>query len=344
MGKSRRSKTAILVEEFADKIKTGAMTPGNDFFTMKALMARYRISIGTANKVLQELQALGLLEVQRGRKSKIANLLAQPPVLAKPVGVIAPVNEPFHQARWRDAILQEVQRRLFLHGNRSLLLPDDFDLRQAESNYSGFIYATERVNMERWQNLLTAQIPCARISFDRPYFNTVFSDYRPALDRLILHMAAARCKRTIYLAPSEEECARIESKLQLHGRATEIMNEYGIRQENRTRLVMIPNLYGDTTRLEEEIGKAGGKLALTLSCSAYIPMILRIMENHGRRIHVDYELYSFSFIENEIALGSRLDLKYPVMAGKLVDMFYRQCLSGEPQLGEILVADFIPDN
>lgn len=343
MEKTRKSKRNAVLHDLTDKIKKGIYPPGSEFPTMEELMLHYKISIGTVGKVMHDLKHLGLIDAAKGRKSRIplAGKIV-PPKLTKPIGVISPASEPFRLSRWRDVVLQLLQREILKDGNQSLWLPEDFDADQIGDHYAGIIYSGEVIPGAQWQRLMDLRIPCARMSFERPYQNTVFIDYRPAMDQVILHMARSKCQRAIFLTSSELESRGACRWFQTHARFIEALEAYGI--DDQSHLVVIPNKNLGTDELLTEIRKQESKAAFVTTCSAYTPLILQLTDKCGMEMHRDFEIYSFSFIENEICVGNNIDLKYESITEKMLDMFYRQYTTGEEQVGEIIFAEFIPGN
>lgn len=343
MEKPRKSKRNAVLHDLTDKIRKGVYPPGSEFPTMEDLMLHYKISIGTVGKVIHDLKQLGLIDAAKGRKSRIP-LVGKivPPKLTKPIGVISPASEPFRLSRWRDVVLQLLQREILEDGNQSLWLPEDFDIDQVHDHYAGIIYSGELIPEAQWQRLMDLKIPCARMSFERPYPNTVFIDYRPAMDQIILHMTQNQCRRVIFLASSDVESRGARAWFQKHARFMEALEAYGI--EEQSHLEVIPNKNIGTDELFTEITRHKSKVAFITTCSAYTPLIMQLTDKCGMEIHRDFEIYSFSFIENEICIGNNIDLKYTVITEKMMDMFYRQYTTGEQQIGEIIFAEFIPDN
>lgn len=56
-----------LVDEFAQQIRSGALSPGTQLPTLRALMTSQRIALATALRVYNELEASGLVVGETGR-------------------------------------------------------------------------------------------------------------------------------------------------------------------------------------------------------------------------------------------------------------------------------------
>ncbi len=336
------TKTVLIHNELAQKIREGEYNAGSDFFTTDELMLRYKISSGSAVKILQTLRDAGLLEMVRGHRSKIAAIeqLHTYPVLKKPIGITGPINGPFRMARWRDHMLFEIQRKLLKLGNQPLWLSEHFSLDGIQNQCAGVIYSGELVPEEQWNYLMQNNIPCARISFERPYLNTVFNDFRVAMDQLALHMFRSHCRKLLYVASSEQEEAKVK-KWMTRIRLDELMAAYGLSHEESISLVVMPDIPGSLEKLKTTILGTPHKIALLTCASTCNKLLFHILEECGRKMGADYEIYAMSALSDEIVFGHWIDMKCEEMEQKLIDMFFRQCQTSMPQVGEIVYPQFI---
>ncbi len=345
MNTRKRSKCVVLVEALAQEIAAGILPPGSDFYTMEGLMRKYKISIVTANKVLRELKELGLLEVQKGRRSRVPAAGKPRPVkLSKPIGIINPGGEFFRQCRWRNALLQDIQQRIIAHGNQALWLPEDFDAAAIKERCAGLIYSNEQISEAAWRMALASGIPCVRLSFEMAGVNSVFIDYRPALDQISLHIAGANCRRVAFLAHDRESVLQATAWIQRRTQLLDTLREYGIGASECHYLTAMPCRGIKPEEWQPEPGRGDDKIAFIGFCGGSSGHIVQCMSRSGRQLHCDYEIYSLAFVDKEILIGFNTDMKYLLAAERMVDMLYRQCTTGRPQVGEAILAEFVTGN
>ena len=342
MTKHKLCKSAVLASMYEEKLKQGFFPPGSDFPTMQNLMREHNISIVTANKILKALNTRGLIDVCRGRKTKIPFRGTTFPLLSKPIGIVNPMPRPKRLAKWRHQLLQDIQRLILAQGNRCLWLPADFTLNTVIDRCAGLIYSSELIPPEQWDALLQSGIPCAKISFDRPHPNSVFIDYRPAIDRVFMHIVSSGCKNIVFLYPSEQECAGGKIWYQQNMRFLDTLKPYGITEEHIYYAVVTPeDIYKEDELIEIADGITG-KTAMIGTCCNYNQLSNKVMGELGREIHKDYEIYALSFVGETMKSGNNVDIKCSLIAEKMIDMFYQNCITGAIQAGRTLQAEFIP--
>ncbi|MGE4564961.1 MAG: GntR family transcriptional regulator [Victivallaceae bacterium] len=342
MTKHKLCKSAVLTDMLEEKIIRGVFPPGSDFPTMDMLMREHNISIVTANKILKELNTRGLIDVRRGRKTKIPFRGTVFPQLSKPIGIVNPMPQPYRLAKWRDELLQEIQRMILAHGNRSLWLPADFALDNVIDRCSGLIYSSEQIPPEQWDVLLKSETPCARITFERPHPNCIFIDYRPAIDQVLMHVVSSGCENIIFLYSSEEECSGGKIWYKENMRFLDTLEPYCINETRIHYLVINPEDFGSEAEFTEIMRGITGKTAILGTCCNYNPMVINAMTALNREIHKDYEIYALSFVGAPMPSVNNVDIRYSLIAEKMIDMFYENCITRTIQSGRTLQAEFIP--
>ncbi len=343
MEKLRRTKKVILVEEFAEKIKNGGLAPGSIFPNIDELMLRHKISSGTAGKVINCLGKLGLLEISRGRRTKVKLVLPKGdrPVLDKPIALLSPSMEFFRHSRWREWTLHYLQRSLLDHGNRALWLADIHDCKHAAEAYSGFIVIGEFIPENLWQKLRELNLPCVRLSFERPYPDAVFSDYRPVMDRIALFLAERECKKLLFVFTSQTEARLSYAWYRNHGFFF-TAGHYGITEQDCHNVVVSPDDSALGEVLRTALLNASEKVAIITATAVYNQHLATIISDFGRRPKVDFEQITLSHVPREVSMGSYVDIKCELIVDKLIDLFYRRCAESKPQIAEIVYPEFIP--
>lgn len=343
MIKTRKSKKAIIQDDLTKKIKGGIFAPGTDFPTIAELMTQYNISMVTAGKIIRSLGQSGFLEVSRGRKSKVViqDYRPNPHQLSLPVAIVSPVDSLARQVRWRNAMMQQLQYQLLIDENSGIWLPETFQSDMVHGNYSGIIYATERVPEEQWQSLMDAKIPCVRPSFSGISFNTVLIDLRQTLDRLALHICQSDCRRIVLLEPTEMESEEAKNWYLSSSTFFATLDAHGITSDQRIHLAAIPHEKIGMNLLTNEMKKREDKTAWIVPNTLYEQHLAQFLNAMNQKLHEDYKIYCMSITENEIPLGHGIDMKYTAVANRMLDMFYRQYNTGQPQLGEVIAAEFV---
>lgn len=340
----RRTKKVILAEKLAADIRSGLFAADQGFPTTAELVRHYRISAGTAGKVLHDLERAGLIDVTRGRRSKV---LADPGNddgsvrLDKPVGVVGEMGGFFRVDRWRELVLHNLQQRLLSHGNQPVWLPADFELNAVEKRFSGIVFAGGYAAEPYWRDLLDKRIPCVQISFLRPLFNTVYNDYRPAMDQVALHLIRQGCRRVFYLVASEAEAESVRWWFR-HIAFPDMLQAYGIPPEFCGEMIVAPTTGDGIAELSAAIRNTREKVAFMASSTAYNQFLIRFLPGFGLTMGKHYELYSLSFVTNEVLIGHNIDIRHEVMVDKMLALFYRQIRTGKPQIGEVMFPQFIP--
>lgn len=338
----RRSKRVVLVEDFAQKIRRGNFAPGSEFPSTDELTRCFKISSGTAGRLTRELAEMGLLDVGRGRRSRVRETALCEPFfrLAKPVGVISPALAFARHSRWRECILHNLQRTLLEHGNDSLWLAEDFDPETAAKDFSGFLFAGEMVPAELWTMVQKSGKPCVKLSLERPDPDTVFIDYRPIIDRLALQMIDRGCRRVIYLTASDEEAKVARAWSERNG-SYDIFQLYGINRDAMNYPVVVPDRQIGVEDLRRLVLADRRKIAFAAGSPDCIQWLFGLMAELGREPGRDFELFSMSRIPHEIVLGHYIDIKCELIVKRMLDLFYRHCRTGEPQVGEIIYPELV---
>ncbi|MGE4565316.1 MAG: hypothetical protein AB7F32_10640 [Victivallaceae bacterium] len=342
MEKLRRTKKVILVEEFARRINNGGLAPGSFFPNIDELMRRHNISSGTAGKVISSLGKLGLLEISRGRRTRVKSVLPKSdrPALTKPIALLSPSMECFRHSRWREWTLHYLQRSLLDHGNQSLWLADIHNCEHAAEAYSGFIVIGEYIPENLWQKLRGLDMPCVRLSFDRPYPDAVYSDYRPVMDRLALFLAERECKKILFIFSSQTE-ARLSCAWYRHLGFFFTAGHYGITEQDWCNVVISPDDAGLDEVLRTALLSTTEKMAIITGTAVYNQHLADIVADFGRRAKVDFEQIALSHVPREVNTGTYIDSKCELIVDKLIDLFYRRCLESKPQIAEIVYPEFI---
>ncbi len=342
MEKLRRTKKVILIEEFAEKIKSGGMAPGSFFPNIDELTRRHKISSGTAGKVINCLGKLGLLEISRGRRTKVKAVLPKSdyPLLDKPVALLSPSMESFHHSRWREWTLHYLQRSLLGHGNQSLWLSDISARSHAAETYAGFIVIGEYIPENLWQTLQEYELPSVRLSFDRPYPDAIYSDYRPVMDRIALFLAERECRKILFIFTSQAE-ARVSYAWYRNNGFFYIAGHYGITEEDCCNVIISP----DDPMLREVLRTAllasSEKVAIISATAVYNHHLAGIIADFGRRPNVDFEQITLSHVPREVSVGSYVDIKCDLIVDRLLDLFYRRYAERKPQVAEIIYPEFV---
>lgn len=338
----RRSKRMALVEEFIEKIKRGNFPPGSEFPSTDELTRCFKISSGTAGRLTRELAAMGLLDVGRGRRSRVREgaLYEQTPRLDKPVGVISPALDFPRHSRWRGCILHNLQRTLLEHGNDSVWLSEDFTPAKVAGDFSGFLFAGELVPAELWAEVKRSGKPCVKLSLERAEPDTVFLDYRPSIDHLTLQIIGRGCRRIIYLCAGEAEAEQARKWSARHG-WDDIYQLYGINRDAISYPVVSADCPSGLEELRQLILASPEKIAFAAGSPHCMQQLIGLMAELGRESGVDFEFFSMSRIPHEAVLGHYIDVKCELIVSRMLDLFYRHCRTGLPQLGEIVYPELV---
>ncbi len=342
MEKLRRTKKVVLIEEFAGKIRNGTMPPGSFFPNVDELMRRHKISSGTAGKIISGLGKLGLLEISRGRRTKVKADLPRKsrPELPLPIGILSPSMEIFRHSRWREWMLHHLQRSLLNQGTQSLWISGIRDREQALKAYSGFIVIGEYVPEDLLQSLRDVGLPCVLLSFDRPCPDSIYLDFRPVMDQAALFLARQKCRRLVLIASNREE-GRIANTWCRRIGFFQLLECYGITAGDCREVIVSPEDPALSKTLRNALLSSREKPAVITLTTVFNQPVADIMNDCGRKGGTDYELISLSHVPQELCLGAYADIKCELIIERLIDLFFRRYESSEPQIAEIIYPGFM---
>ena len=339
---SNKTKRTILLEEFKRKILSGEMRPGELFPSALKLAPSYNISLRTATGIIRELGDIGLLDVAPGRRSIVCAPRKNPkrPRFDKPIGIICLRGDLLCIAQWRDWLLQQFQERLHADVFQTKCLPENFrdvDLKA----YSGFIVAGEILAPNQWETLQETGLPCVNLSFFRPQPNTVYMDYRAAMDQVALFLAKRECQYVIMLSCGGREAKYASNWFNEIG-FIKTLQDYHVDEYGFQRLAIIPGASKEQKHLRNIVTAVKKKTAFLTSSPAYSQMILELMKDQKKNLGTDYEIISLSRAPDEPVIGEYIDMKCQEIANKMLDILYAHQMQRKPQVGQVVIAEFNP--
>lgn len=341
MSGQRRTKKTILFEEFKRKILSGEMKPGEVFPSAAKLAPSCNVSLRTATSIIRELGQAGLLRVSPGRRSVVSAPGGNPkrPRFDKPIGVISPRSDLLSVSQWRDWLLHHALERLREEGIPAVWLPEEVREEELEE-YSGFVVAAEVFLSRKWDMLLNTGLPCVRLSFFRPYPDTVYIDYRPALDQVALFLAKQGCRCVVMLNCSEREAKFAYNWFSEIG-FIKILQDYNVEEYGFQRIMATPDSK-DRKRLRTITSAIGEKIAFLVSSPSYTPMVTELMRGQKKILGADYELISLSRAPEEPIAGGYIDLKCREIIDRMLEILFARQLQGKNQIGQVIAAEFNP--
>ena len=342
MPKQRRTKRTILFEEFKKKILTGEMKPGELFPSARILGPSCNVSQRTATSIIRELGHLGLLKVSPGRRSVVCAPGKNPkrPRFDKPIGIISPRSDLLFVAQWRDWLVQHFQEKLTGEGYQAICVPEDIKEEDLKA-YSGFVVAGEVFQAPKWEMLLNSGLPCVRLSFFRPYPNTVYVDYRLALDQVGLFLARQECRCVIMLTCCEREAKYAFNWFSEIG-FMKTLQSYNVEEYGFQRIVVTPGTSKELKHLRTITSAVKEKTAFLTSSPAYTQIITELMANQKKILGADYEVISLSRAPEEPIAGGYVDLKCHEIINKMLEVLFTHQLQRKPQIGQVIAAEFYP--
>ena len=342
MPNQRRTKKTILFEEFKRKILSGEMKPGELFPSAKTLGPSCNISQRTATSIIRELGHLGLLKVSPGRRSVVCAPGKNPkrPCFDKPIGIISPRSDLLSVALWRDWLVQHFQEKLQQEGYQATCVPEDIKEEDLKA-YSGFVVAGEVFQAPRWDMLLNSGLPCVRLSFFRPYPNTVYVDYRLALDQIGLFLARQECRCVIMLTCSEREAKYAFNWFSEIG-FMKTLQDYNVEEYGFQRIAITPGVSKELKHLRAITSAIKAKTAFLTSSPAYTQIITELMASQKKILGADYEVVSLSRAPEEPIVGGYVDLKCHEIINKMLGVLFTHQLQRKPQIGQVIAAEFNP--
>lgn len=342
MPKQRRTKRTILFEEYKKKILSGEMKPGDLFPSAKILGPSCNVSQRTATSIIRELGHIGLLKVSPGRRSIVCAPGKNPkrPRFDKPIGIISPRADLLSVALWRDWLVQHFREKLTEEGFESVWISEDIK-KEDLKDYSGFIVAGEILQTPQWEMLQNSGLPCVRISFVRPYPNTVYVDYRPALDQVGLFLARQECRCVIMLTCCEREAKYAFNWFSEIG-FMKTLQSYNVEEYGFQRIVITPGASKELKHLRTITSAIKEKTAFLTSSPAYTQIITELMANQKKILGADYEVISLSRAPEEPIAGGYVDLKCHEIINKMLEVLFTHQLQRKPQIGQVIAAEFYP--
>lgn len=341
MAQKRRTRKVILIEEFARKIKSGQLISGSEFPSLDELMRTCDVGSRTAGAIVRALSQMGLLDTQRGRRSLVHSEFKVPlrPRFDKPVGIVAPPAPIFKYVAWRDWLAEHLQERLLKDGFRSLIVPADFKTAYLTENVSAIIVIGETLCDQKWEEINASGLPRVALSFARPMPDTVYVDYRNALDELAIYLARRNCRRFIHISSFEREARTVFNWYAKIG-FMPLVQAYGIDATGCHHPVLLPEAESCETMLKQLVIGNRDKPVIVLSNTSYHALIVEIMKRYKRKLGVHYELVSLSHVPLEKAPGICVDQNSVEIADNLLSMLYMRQIMKQPQFGKIIMAKF----
>ena len=341
MPKTRRTKKVIIIEEFIEKINSGELISGSEFPSMDELTHTYDISSRTAGAVIRALSKMGLLDTHRGRRSLVRSEIktTTKPKFEKPIGIIMPEASMLRYVSWRSWLVKHIGERLELNGYQSQMIAENFTVDDLTDKYSGVIVAGELLCEKKWDEIQMTGLPYAGISFNRPFPDMVYIDYRYALDELALYLAKRKCRKFIHISSFEREARTVFGWYSKIG-FLPVIQAYGIDRDGCHHPIVPP----DKTACEKALGpllfNSSEKAALLVTNTSYHQIIIEIMKDHGQRLGTNYELVSLSHTPQDKAVGCCINQKCVEIADKLLAILYQRQLSNKPQISKLIQAAF----
>ncbi len=337
----RRTKRTVIEEELEGRIASGILEDGSEFPGARQLTRLYGISQRTASVIIRDLGRKGLLKTSRGRRSRVSSVPARkiPLHFERPVGLIGAASEVVSIPSWRSWLFRRLRKKLSEAGIPCSPVSANAVPKKAVRTFSGIILAGEWIQPPFWESVEESGLPCARISFCRPHPDSVFVDYRPAMDRLALFLAGKECRRLVLLTSSEREFQYSASWFGEIG-FMESMEDYRIGEQGIMRMAFHPELPEDAERLRKFVGTNRVRTGYLTCSPEAASAVSGIMS--GLRLHpgMDYELVSLCGAPETAIPSHYIDLKCTEVAENLLDLFCLHAGTGKSQLGRIVYAKF----
>ena len=262
------------------------------------------------------------------------------PRFDKPIGIISPRSDLLFVAQWRDWLVQHFQEKLAGEGYQAICVPEDIKEEDLKA-YSGFVVAGEVFQAPKWEMLLNSGLPCVRLSFFRPYPNTVYVDYRLALDQVGLFLARQECRCVIMLTCCEREAKYAFNWFSEIG-FMKTLQSYNVEEYGFQRIVVTPGTSKELKHLRTITSAVKEKTAFLTSSPAYTQIITELMANQKKILGADYEVISLSRAPEEPIAGGYVDLKCHEIINKMLEVLFLHQMQRKPQTGQVIIAEFNP--
>ncbi len=306
----------------------------------RELALNYHISQRTAITIIQELAQKGVLQVSSGRRAQ-GRLQKNLPIGFDRVGLVAiVVPEVEFVENWRTWLRCQLQEHLKQIGCQTFLLTDNFSISQIHSKqYASFIVISEKLSDYRWKIIQQTGLPCVRLSFIRPYSNTVYIDERIALDKLGLFLVTRKYRKIILLSSDLEEDDDF-GHLEEVG-FLKLLRNYGIVPKRILQVSVIAGqIEENISRLHAAISGRQEKFVFLSQDSSYNDLIINIMKNRHQTLGIDYEIISLRYIPDKANFSPHIDLKYSEVINNILEIIHLQGKSYVALPGKVIIPDF----